>query len=106
MIGIGLKLAAVSALSSRELMLLAIDGSNILAGYGGLILLAYRSTRPSERKGFWGVAARIPVYWLAMSAAAWRAAWQLWRKPHFWEKTPHLRHSGATQESASGPGGD
>jgi hypothetical protein len=106
MIGIVLKLAAVSTLSSRELMLLAIDGSNILAGYGGLILLAYRSTRPSERKGFWGVAARIPVYWLAMSAAAWRAAWQLWRRPHFWEKTPHLRHSGVTQESALGPRGD
>jgi cellulose synthase/poly-beta-1,6-N-acetylglucosamine synthase-like glycosyltransferase len=100
-IGIILKLAAVSTLSLRELILLAIDGSNILAGYGGLILLAYRSTRPRERKGFWRVAAGIPIYWLAMSAAAWRAAWQLWRKPHFWEKTPHLRPWSAQEPGSS-----
>ena len=30
-----------------------------------------------------------PVYWMMMSIAAWRAVWQLWRKPHLWEKTPH-----------------
>ncbi len=30
-----------------------------------------------------------PVYWMLMSVAAWRAVWQLWRRPHHLEKTPH-----------------
>ncbi|MFC4625782.1 hypothetical protein ACFO1V_11255 [Daeguia caeni] len=31
----------------------------------------------------------IPVYWLLISRAAWRALIQLIHKPHLWEKTPH-----------------
>lgn len=31
----------------------------------------------------------LPVYWLMHSVAAWRAAWQVVRDPHRWEKTPH-----------------
>lgn len=89
-IGILIKLAAVATAPPRELLLLVIDGTNIVAGYAGLTFLAYRATRPSDHKGFFRVAARIPFYWLAMSAAAWRAAWQLWHRPHFWEKTPHM----------------
>ncbi len=30
-----------------------------------------------------------PIYWLMMSAAAWKASWQLITKPHYWEKTSH-----------------
>lgn len=30
-----------------------------------------------------------PVYWVLHSIAAWRALWQLIRKPYYWEKTPH-----------------
>jgi hypothetical protein len=36
---------------------------------------------------------------MMMSAAAWRAAWQLWRNPHLWEKTHHPRMA-ATVASA------
>lgn len=35
------------------------------------------------------VAATMPVYWLLLSAAAWRAAWQLAVDPFRWEKTEH-----------------
>jgi len=31
----------------------------------------------------------LPVYWLLLSAAAWRAVWKLWTAPHQWEKTAH-----------------
>jgi glycosyltransferase XagB len=31
----------------------------------------------------------LPVYWLLMSLAAWKGAWQLIRRPHYWEKTVH-----------------
>lgn len=30
-----------------------------------------------------------PVYWLLMSVAAYKALWQLFRKPSYWEKTEH-----------------
>ncbi|HXG42058.1 MAG TPA: glycosyltransferase [Dehalococcoidia bacterium] len=33
----------------------------------------------------WG----MPFYWLLMSVAAWRALFQLPRRPHYWEKTEH-----------------
>ncbi len=31
----------------------------------------------------------IPPYWALLSVAAWKAAWQLIVKPHYWEKTQH-----------------
>jgi len=32
---------------------------------------------------------RLPVYWLLLSLAAWRALFQLLRDPYRWEKTEH-----------------
>lgn len=34
----------------------------------------------------------VPFYWLAMSLAAWKALWEIFRKPHFWAKTIHGFH--------------
>lgn len=31
----------------------------------------------------------MPLYWLLISIAAYRALWQLYRDPYLWEKTPH-----------------
>ncbi|MGE0856606.1 MAG: hypothetical protein AB7L18_11020, partial [Hyphomicrobiaceae bacterium] len=31
----------------------------------------------------------LPLYWIAISLAAYRALWQLVVAPHRWEKTPH-----------------
>ena len=31
----------------------------------------------------------MPLHWLLLSAAAWRALWQLLRDPFRWEKTAH-----------------
>ena len=37
--------------------------------------------------------ALLPLYWLLMSVAAWWAAWQFFRRPHYWDKTDHAGHS-------------
>lgn len=37
----------------------------------------------------------IPVYWLMMSVAAWKAFYQIIAKPHYWEKTVHGLHLGS-----------
>jgi hypothetical protein len=60
-------------------------------GYLSLLLLGWRTLSEKERRGFWRVLLFMPVYWLMMSVAAWRALWQLYRDPHHWEKTPHHR---------------
>ena len=31
----------------------------------------------------------MPLYWLLISLAAYRALWQLYWDPYLWEKTPH-----------------
>ena len=46
-------------------------------------------------RGMLGSIALMPVYWLLISMAAYRAVWQLIRNPYLWEKTPHRpRRSG------------
>jgi hypothetical protein len=30
-----------------------------------------------------------PIYWLMMSIGAYRAFWQVFTRPHYWEKTVH-----------------
>lgn len=34
----------------------------------------------------------VPVYWLMMSVAAWKALYQIVFRPHYWEKTIHGLH--------------
>lgn len=34
----------------------------------------------------------VPVYWIAMSIAAWIALFKIIHKPHYWAKTPHGLH--------------
>lgn len=40
----------------------------------------------------------IPLYWLAMSIAAWKGLFQLIFKPHYWPKTRHGLHLKKTQQ--------
>jgi len=57
---------------------------NVLLGY--LTLLSCRIVRRGEL--LWA-ALSIPLYWVMMSLAAVKAAWQLIATPTFWEKTVH-----------------
>ncbi len=69
--------------------LTALSGGALVAGYLtsgalGLIGLARRGLLAHA----W-VLLLMPVHWLMLSAAAWRALYQLVRDPHRWEKTEH-----------------
>ena len=69
--------------------LLSIDIVSLVSGYLSFLLLGYRASETGQRKAFWKVAAFTPVYWLMISAAAWCALYEIIRRPHHWEKTPH-----------------
>jgi cellulose synthase/poly-beta-1,6-N-acetylglucosamine synthase-like glycosyltransferase len=42
----------------------------------------------------------LPGYWMLMSIAGWKAAWQLIIKPHYWEKTVHGLDAAAPPQQA------
>jgi len=76
------------ALPENE-VLLWIFGGNLIAGYGSAALLIAATTL---RSGQWrrlpGLLL-LPVYWLFISFAAYRAMVDLAMRPFFWEKTTH-----------------
>jgi glycosyltransferase XagB len=61
---------------------------NLIAGYATSIVVGIVSAR---RRGHQLTlsALMMPLYWLLISFAAYRALWQLYRDPYLWEKTPH-----------------
>ncbi|MEP5179137.1 MAG: glycosyltransferase [Rhizobiaceae bacterium] len=74
--------------------LLGLDIACILIGFGVYGLLASRTLALRKMSALCSSLWLLPIYWMLMSAAAWRALWQLFSDPHKWEKTPHLpRHS-------------
>lgn len=75
--------------SALAQVLLVVAGFNLLAGYASGMLIAGIA---AARRGLWQLVASvvlIPLYWLLISLAAYRAAVQLVRKPYLWEKTEH-----------------
>lgn len=65
------------------------------------LLMILTSAAAAWRRYNWRIAlfaVFLPFYWLLHSFAAWRAAWQVIRDPHRWEKTPH----GLTEEYDDG----
>src|SRR6187397_2293100 len=63
--------------SSWKSVLLTIDIVNVACGYLSFLLLGWQTLKLRERFGFWKIVLFTPVYWIMMSAAAWRAVWQL-----------------------------
>ncbi len=84
-----------------EEFLLAIALVNFIGGYAVNISLGAMSLRGTKHTGLWPHAIFIPVYWLYVSAAAYRAIWQLFRAPFYWEKTEH--GVSRTLQPAKGP---
>lgn len=68
----------------------------LLAGNGLLIYFHMLAGWVRKHPALVFYALHLPAYYLLMSAAAWRALWQLVTKPHYWEKTEH----GLTRVSA------
>lgn len=67
----------------------AITAFNVTAGYLAAIGLTALLARRSGCRVRMTDVAGIPVYWLMISIATWRAVLQLVLDPHLWEKTPH-----------------
>ena len=69
--------------------LLWIGVFNLIVGYLSAIALG---TVAAARRGRLRLAVHallMPIYWLAISYAAYRALWQLFTAPYYWEKTEH-----------------
>ncbi len=67
----------------------AIATFNLIAGYGAAIVLGVVSLRARGVADLLPQILLIPVYWLCISVAAWRALHQLVTNPFYWEKTEH-----------------
>jgi glycosyltransferase XagB len=67
----------------------AIAWFDLVAGYLAAMILALLAIR---RRGLNRLVPQVllmPVYWLLISAAAYRALWQFFTAPFKWEKTEH-----------------
>jgi cellulose synthase/poly-beta-1,6-N-acetylglucosamine synthase-like glycosyltransferase len=76
-----------------DLVIAAIVGLNLfnlVAGYMAVAVLAGRTLALRGRKEERSVLVWLPFYWLLMAVACVRALFQLIRRPHLWEKTPHV----------------
>jgi cellulose synthase/poly-beta-1,6-N-acetylglucosamine synthase-like glycosyltransferase len=64
-------------------------GATLLSGYVASVALGAVGLRRRRLSATAWVLALMPLHWLLLSFAAWRALFQLGRDPHRWEKTEH-----------------
>lgn len=70
-------------------LLLYISLFNLLAGNGYLIYITALGAFKRHLYSMIPYALTVPLYWMLMSVAAYKALGQLFYKPFFWEKTRH-----------------
>ena len=72
-----------------DLVIASLYGTTLASGYviSGLLAAIGLARRGLIGCGWWLLL--MPIYWLLLSIAAWRALFQLIRDPHAWEKTEH-----------------
>jgi cellulose synthase/poly-beta-1,6-N-acetylglucosamine synthase-like glycosyltransferase len=85
--------------SDFERVLLGVAAFNLGAGYLSAMALAALAVCRRRRFALVFDVVGMPLYWLLISFAAYRALWQVLRDPYLWEKTPHAsrlrsRHGG------------
>jgi cellulose synthase/poly-beta-1,6-N-acetylglucosamine synthase-like glycosyltransferase len=75
--------------SLLEVVLVALYGGALVSGYltSAALGLIGLKRRGLSRQGW--VLLLMPLHWLLLSVAAWRALYQLLRDPYRWEKTAH-----------------
>jgi len=71
-------------------------------GYMALVTLAWCTLPFNRLQNLRSALWTVPLYWMLLSVAAWRALWLLVRRPHEWEKTPHTRQRVESNEIAGG----
>lgn len=102
-VGLAAYRTAYGALPVYYDAILALDVFNVLFGYGAFLALGWWTLPRTKRYGLCRHALLTPVYWGLLSLAAWRAIWQLYQRPHHWEKTPHRPHHAARKSHAHSP---
>ncbi len=75
-------------------VLWTVAAFNVSAAYVASVLAAVVAVRRRGRAWLALSAPLMPVYWLLISLAAYRALFQLATAPHLWEKTEHRPRSG------------
>lgn len=101
--GLLLCLAIYGDLQSSHLGLLVLDGVNIVCGHLSFLMLGWSTLGKTERPEFWKRIVCTPVYWVLISIAAWRCLWQLYWRPHHWEKTMHRPSQRAARQPRKDP---
>jgi glycosyltransferase XagB len=69
--------------------MLWICATNLVLGFGLAMLVGAVAAIRRKRAWLAPRALLMPLYWLLISAAGYRALWQLLRRPFLWEKTRH-----------------
>jgi cellulose synthase/poly-beta-1,6-N-acetylglucosamine synthase-like glycosyltransferase len=69
--------------------ILALAFFNLVAGYAASLALGFFVLQGRRTRMLIPQLIFIPFYWLLISAAAYRALYQLATRPHYWEKTEH-----------------
>lgn len=77
-------------LFSWQGLLFLIDTLNIFGSYAIFMLMGRSRMIPYEKQQIRQRWMAIPLYWLMMSIAAWRAVVELKTRPFVWNKTPHM----------------
>ncbi len=82
-----------------------LHGMTLLIGYLASIVLALVGLKRRRLLDCGWALLLMPIYWLLLSLAAWRALDQLLRDPYRWEKTEHglARNSRLMAESSALP---
>lgn len=75
--------------SIAGLGLATLSTFNLTVGYTAAILLGWLGVKKRGLDALAGALKWMPVYWLLISAAAYRALWELAYRPFHWEKTEH-----------------
>jgi cellulose synthase/poly-beta-1,6-N-acetylglucosamine synthase-like glycosyltransferase len=72
-----------------EMMFAGVYVTTLTTGYGLSALLGFIGLSRRRLLGSAWYLIFLPLYWLLLSAAAWRAVFQLVHSPYRWEKTAH-----------------
>ncbi len=89
MIYYGFILAREPDLDSLTAVILGIDIFNLVGGYTTYFAVAWVTLKAKQRKYLRSSIIWIPLYWLLISLAGWRALFQMFYNPFLWEKTQH-----------------
>lgn len=81
--------APAKTVSFFDMTMFVIDLSNIFGSYAIFLLLGTAAMVGHEKKRIGWRWITVPLYWMMVSVAAWRAVIELRTNPFHWHKTPH-----------------